>query len=930
MRTILARDWQKVLIRARLFPCEVHEFTVVEVPLFVSREIGRSSEIEKSGWVRYCRVKVLPVHAACSLRPPPEVVRALLSHAVGSAFSSKDGMHSDVINRNLFGKTRHQRELLHEELSSPVPLHHEHNTSLATVAVQRMEGSSIGRAIVDKLTMLGGMARKASFRERRDGKPPLLCSSTQGEDCDTKDDDSRYQDDGTDDDSEVVDQGTGLRESAYRRENEKDVALFLKQMEDHLANNGRSQSVFRDANTSSESSDSSHHRRSPRSLFVLDFDPSVLLPSPSAVRMAEKQSRALHSVDRDDGLYSLENSIGDSETDAMTTSTPQLVGNNNTNSGKDGENSEESSSLEYLSDESSSDPSSDSSSLMSPPCSDSDDSGESSDDSNSFLQLTADGRLAMVDVQDNSDSTNTDQMSDAPDSTSGSESSATDSSGTTSSDSRPSIESSSDSRLTNCLPMFVPEDIRLEPDVLLRSLPRVLGGVRGKGKSKASGNQGLEMSGLSRLLPLHIACLYGASDSVLKVLLDEYPEGSTIEVLGMLPVHMVAANWSLASTDASPGRSDDYDNPLTKGFDSEKDKLATLMEKSPKSLRVNSSAHGLRPLEYTRILLCYPANAYNEGMLRARDYLNSEEKRHDLRFEGREPRKHEHFQSAVEDPKKDAEDLYSKESCSNENEEDAYCNHQPIESTSTCTTSGLSSSWIANDCSSLHSSLESHSPKGSQVSLGDLMDQSRWEEAIALLQTNPEMAEEWCCISSFSDTTSEIGHSSYDRCIDGSASSEQKGLLPIHIACQTFQKGSSVPIQLVQLLISSHPEGLVQTDDRDGSLPLHLICDSFRRPSGLSIGSDRHRFVVSEKLRVLRLLLKEHPSATSVADHYGRLPLHRAILVRAPLEAIRSLMHRDPKAIALPDRNGKTPLCHARAVYNDESPVMYLLQRAWI
>jgi hypothetical protein len=435
---------------------------------------------------------------------------------------------------------------------------------------------------------------------------------------------------------------------------------------------------------------------------VLDFDPSVLLSSPSAVRVTEKQNRAQNFIGFnhcETDLFSLENSIGDSDT-AMTTSTPHLVGINSRNrSRRDGKNSEESSSLEYLTDESSSDSSVSSSELQSPPGSDCDDiSNGSSNGSNSFLQLTADGRLALVDLQGDENSCGNDRTSDDSKAngychgdegplvtTSSSESSGTYASSTTNIDSWRSSESLSNSRISNALPKFVPEDICLSYSALLQSLPRVPSRKRGQEKRKFQKGQGLlqrppsrepghPVYGISRLFPLHIACLYGASASVLKILLQENPEGSSIEVLGMLPVHMVAANWSLVVTEESQKKAiigdDDDDSCSIECFDSETDRLTALVEASPRSLLANSSAHGLRPLEYIRTLLCYPANASNEGILGARDYLDFQENCH---------------------PQKNS---LSNETDNDEN--DIYGNH-PIDSTSTCTTSGVSSAWMTND-----------------------------------------------------------------------------------------------------------------------------------------------------------------------------------------------------------------------------------------
>ena len=105
---------------------------------------------------------------------------------------------------------------------------------------------------------------------------------------------------------------------------------------------------------------------------------------------------------------------------------------------------------------------------------------------------------------------------------------------------------------------------------------------------------------------------------------------------------------------------------------------------SPSSLWANSSAHGLRALEYIRMFLCYPSNTANESMIRAKKYLDAQEESAS-RFDNHEPLK----QSATD--------------------YDVYDSHR-IEATSTCTTSGLSSYLLTNDSSSVYSAQASNSP----------------------------------------------------------------------------------------------------------------------------------------------------------------------------------------------------------------------------
>ncbi len=629
MKSILERDWQKVLIRARLFPREIHEFSVVEVPLPMSssrksrRSRGkhtrkRSGKHKSSGpmVVSNCRVKVLPIHVACALRPPPEVVRALLSHAVGSAFSS-DRM--DI----KFSRTFFPRNPMRPQpLSTPTILHHEHNTSFAAVAVQCVENATVAKAIVNKASDLACMVRKTTLHNSTNFGNLMKQSKTNKNDGNEKRGMHR------------ADPGEHNSEDS---EHIKDVALFLKQMEDHLAQNGQRQSIFRDTHQSSQNQKS----------FMVDFDPSALLASPSAVRAMEKQTPKLTLNRLDDDLFSLENSIGDSGS-TMTTSTDLLIANNTTGKAKD---EDESSCLEFMVDDLSL-CSSESSSSLEPPESVSDDS---SNDSNSFLQLTVDGKLATAFRNDNVGSGRTN-------------------SGPSKTYIKP--DDGSNSEVVNARLTFVPKDIRLNPSVLVQSLSQQLNSKRVQDKSKEQSKQSL-----SRLLPLHIACLYGASAAVLKILSEEYSEALSVEVLGMLPIHMVTANWSL---EIHQKRNNGFAGYSGEDFDSKTNKIETLVQCSPSGLWANSSAHGLRPLEYTRILLCYPSNASDESMIRAKRYLDSQEEKYASRWNS-------HLS---------VKGFQNSEQGSNvrERDGDAYSYH-PIEATSTCTTSGLSSYWLANDSS---------------------------------------------------------------------------------------------------------------------------------------------------------------------------------------------------------------------------------------
>ncbi|KAL3923828.1 MAG: hypothetical protein SGILL_001418 [Bacillariaceae sp.] len=129
----------------------------------------------------------------------------------------------------------------------------------------------------------------------------------------------------------------------------------------------------------------------------------------------------------------------------------------------------------------------------------------------------------------------------------------------------------------------------------------------------------VEEGSQSQLLAIHIACLYGASPATMKVLLNAHPEGSLTVVHGMLPIHLVAANWKLPpiplssnpATSATPsglsssllyselGLKDEHSGEDTL----KRDRLKTLIDATPESAMAKSVRHDLQPLEYVQFLL---------------------------------------------------------------------------------------------------------------------------------------------------------------------------------------------------------------------------------------------------------------------------------------------------------------------------------------
>jgi len=95
------------------------------------------------------------------------------------------------------------------------------------------------------------------------------------------------------------------------------------------------------------------------------------------------------------------------------------------------------------------------------------------------------------------------------------------------------------------------------------------------------------------LLPLHIASLYRSSDGVLQKLVEAYPAGALVQVMGMLPIHFVAAGWSLPPLEfpsQSLVRLRSSKSPLSM--------LRVLVLAAPESLQMTSGNHGMTPSDY--------------------------------------------------------------------------------------------------------------------------------------------------------------------------------------------------------------------------------------------------------------------------------------------------------------------------------------------
>lgn len=111
------------------------------------------------------------------------------------------------------------------------------------------------------------------------------------------------------------------------------------------------------------------------------------------------------------------------------------------------------------------------------------------------------------------------------------------------------------------------------------------------------------------LLPLHIACLFQASAEVVESLVQAYPLAALSDVLGMLPIHWVAAGWTLPPLQpppTSPVPREPKPGPLHT--------LHVLRRALPECIHIRSGNHAMIAQDYIRE--CMEEGDYKQVCLR--------------------------------------------------------------------------------------------------------------------------------------------------------------------------------------------------------------------------------------------------------------------------------------------------------------------------
>jgi hypothetical protein len=273
------------------------------------------------------------------------------------------------------------------------------------------------------------------------------------------------------------------------------------------------------------------------------------------------------------------------------------------------------------------------------------------------------------------------------------------------------------------------------------------------------------------LLPLHIACFYSAGCAdVVQALVQAYPAAALCDVMGMLPIHWLAAGWNVSSQ--SPPISSPTTTTTTDICRSPLDALIALKRTVPDSVRIRSGSHGMTPLEY--LTECMEDGPTKESCLLA--VAEADDGDNDESDEESSVDQHSLVFSPSDDEDDDDDNTtgmvrVAQRRVAGENETDPL--RPPSISTTTTTTT---------------------------TCMGRLFEDRDWEALLAAVEQDPPLAQQWI-----------YGLDPDEPCV--------WKRLPLHLAC-----AYGAPLGLIMVLLRAYPAGVDAFDPRDGRTALHLCC----------------------------------------------------------------------------------------------------------
>jgi len=327
------------------------------------------------------------------------------------------------------------------------------------------------------------------------------------------------------------------------------------------------------------------------------------------------------------------------------------------------------------------------------------------------------------------------------------------------------------------------------------------------------------------LLPLNVACLYQASPAVVQALVDAYPLAVLNDVEGMLPIHWVAAGWTLPVLVEPPATLVPKEGPA-----GPLQTLQVLVDAVPNSVRVQSGNHALTPAAY--IEECMEEGDYKEACLRV-----------------------------LQPPLTKQDDASFMK------------NDDGIEDASLSTAGSL----LFVDSSETSSLCFAPSvTDGHASSITLLLSTKDWTGALAAVEDDPSAASVW--LYGVNDDDDDVGASltvwkrlpiqlacAYGAPVGlvevllqaypagGTAADPRTGFLPLHTACQ-----SGATLAVIRALLSSSPEA-TKAVDIQGRLPVHVAV------------------VQAAAYTVVEAMVEHDPDSAVALDQDGNTPLDYAV-----------------------------------------------------
>jgi Ankyrin repeats (3 copies) len=330
------------------------------------------------------------------------------------------------------------------------------------------------------------------------------------------------------------------------------------------------------------------------------------------------------------------------------------------------------------------------------------------------------------------------------------------------------------------------------------------------------------------LLALHIGCMYSASPEVICVLAEAFPWAVRRSVVGMMPIHWIAAGWTLPPmiSTSEPALTTSSELAPINTLPVALEVLEILKQVAPDTVQARSALHDMTPYEY--LLECMQDSEYKKRSL---EVVKSHPKNVAMC---------DHSQDHPHVHEEECTDTF--EATSSEDDNDYHADDSEGDSKSFQPAISLSSLWSARD----------------------------WEGMLAVIESSPSLSARWiygidetaCTVWKrlplhliYASSEVPIGLASIllEFYPDAAYAVDlMDGSTPLHIACR-----SSVSFNVLRLLLTKGPEACGMLDVT-GRVPLHWAVKT------------------KASYEAIEALVAEHPHAVSVADLDNQTPIDLA------------------------------------------------------